>query len=250
MITLFKLEWKRLKRNFVIPLCLLLLALIGLLGAVLSHIYYSKQNDPRYLLYGLYNSYAQFTYLILGFVVISVYAKDYQNGVYAWYRQMNRSFKQVATAKTMVLLTVMLPFLNVVFIIAQIVSKNQDIGYFAMCLVSANLSMIYIVALAFIISVLVKKVIQATLIMYGLYVLFNGLNLIGYGVINPSDSNSIVTYCLGKIINPSQTHYSLDKLSVSASCMRGIAFGVPILWMIILLVIWKVVEQKERGRNA
>lgn len=250
MIMLFRLEWKRLRRSYVIPLCLLLLALIGLLGAILSCIYYSKQNDPRYLLYGLYNSYAQFTYLVLGFVLVSVYAKDYQNGVYAWYRQMNMSFKQVTTAKMTVLLTLILPFLNAIFIIVQIVSKNQDIGYFFMCLVSANFSMVYIVALAFIISILVKKVIQATLIMYGLYVLFNGLNLIGYGIINPSDSNSIVTYYLGKIINPSQTHYSLDKLTLSTSCMRGIAFGLPVLWIVILLIIWKVVEQKERSKNA
>lgn len=250
MIALFNLEWKRLRRSYVIQLCLLLLALIGLLGTVLSHIYYGEQNDPRYLLYGLYNSYAQFTYLILGFVLVSVYAKDYQNGVYVWYKQMDRSFKQVATAKTMVLLAVMLPFLNVIFVIAHIISKNRDFGYFVMCLISANFSVLYIVSVAFIISILVKKVIQATLIMYGLFVIFNGLNLIGYGVVNPSDSNSIVTYCLGKLINPYQTHYSLDKLSLSASYMRGIVFGVPVLWIAILLVIWKVVEQKERSKNA
>ena len=90
--------------------------------------------------------------------------------------------------------------------------------------------------LSLFISVLFKKVIQSTLIMYGLFIVFNGMNLVLYGMINPADSNSISSYYLGKLLNSNQSHYSLTKVSLQDSLLCLVSLLLPIIWIILLLI--------------
>lgn len=233
---LFKLEVTRMIRSRILQLSLFLLILIGVLGMVLYNVYYKPRNDSRYILLSLYNSYTQFTYLVLGFVFVSMFCKDFQNGVYAWFKQIGYGFRYVCIVKLIVLLVTVLPLLNIVFIGAQLISKNSDFGYFSLCTVCVNLDVIYIIILSLFISVIFKKVIQSTLIMYGMFIVFNGMNLVLYGIVNPVDSNSISSYYLSKLLNPDQSHYSLTKVSLPGSTLRLVSLLLPIIWIIVLLI--------------
>lgn len=233
---LFKLEFTRMIRSRILQLSLGLLLLIGVLGMVLYNAYYKPRNDSRYVLLSLYNSYTQFTYLVLGFVFVSTFCKDFQNGVYAWFKQIGYDFRHVCIVKLIVLLVTVLPLLNIVFIGAQLIIRNTDVGYFSLCIACVNLDVIYIVILSLFISVLFKKVIQSTLIMYGLFIVFNGMNLVLYGMINPADSNSISSYYLGKLLNSNQSHYSLTKVSLQDSLLCLVSLLLPIIWIILLLI--------------
>lgn len=71
----------------------------------------------------------------MGFILVSIFAKDYQNGVYTWYRQMGHSLIQILCVKILVVLIIILPLLNVIFILAQLISNNTNWGYFMMCLI-------------------------------------------------------------------------------------------------------------------
>ena len=81
---ILKFELKRMIRSRVLQLSITLLMLISVLAVILYNIYYADIDDSRYLLLSLYNSFTQFTYLVLAFVFVSVFCKDFQNGVYAW----------------------------------------------------------------------------------------------------------------------------------------------------------------------
>ena len=244
---LFKLELKRMIRSRILQLSLLLLILIGILGIVLYNVYYGQRNDSRYILLSLYNSYTQFTYLILGFVFISTFCKDFENGVYAWYKQMGYSFQYVSITKLIVLLLTVIPLLNIVFFGSQIVSQNSDYNYYVLCITCVNFNVIYIIILSLFISVVFKKVIQSTLIMYGIYVVFNGINLPFYGIVNPADSNSISSYYLCKILNPLQDHLSLSKVSLSDSALCTISILLPLMWIMILLIATTIIIKHRKA---
>ena len=253
MNNLFHMEFKRILRSHIFLLCQVLLVLIGGLASVLYYVYYRGQGDSRYVLLSFYNSYTQFTYLVLGFVFISMFAKDFQNGVYEWFNQLGHDFGRIVTVKLAVLIMTILPLLNIIFIIAQLISGNSDFAYFFKCLLSVNLGVIYIMILALTISMLFKKVIQSTLIMYGLFLAFNGLNLVVCGLMNPSDANSITSYYLCKTINPAHVHYSLNRLSLSHSVLEFVALALPAIWILALSVLTFLLMhryQKRRRGNA
>ncbi len=230
-----KFELKRMIRSNVLQLSIILMVMISVLGIILHNIYYSSVGDSRYLLLSLYNSFTQFTYLVLAFVIVSVFCKDFQTGVYKWYEQLGVSFNKVTKAKFLSLLVTILPIVNIVLLTANIFSGNKDVNYFLTILGCANLNMIYIVAVAFFLSVVFRKTIVSTLVMYGVYILFNALNLWGFGLLNPTDANSISSYYLGKVLNPAQVHYSLNKLTITDSWLCFATIVVPIIWILVLM---------------
>ena len=242
---LLNMEIKRMFRSRIIQLTIILLILIGALAMVLYNIYYRSRNDSRYVLLSLYNSYTQFTYLVLSFVFVSTFCKDFQNGVYAWYNQLNYSFGKVCITKFISLFLTVLPLINIVFISANFISGNRDFNYFMLSTTCVNLDVIYIIMLAFFISVIFKKVVQSTLIMYGIYVIFNGINLMCYGLINPADSNSISSYYLGKLII-TQSHYSLDKISLSDNVLCSLSIFLPIIWTAVLLFVVIFIKNRRK----
>lgn len=145
---ILKFELKRMIRSRVLQLSITILMLISVLGVILYNIYYANIDDSRYLLFSLYNSFTQFTYLVLAFVFVSVFCKDFQNGVYAWYEQLGVSFFKVTIAKFISILVAVFPLLNIVFIIANLLSGNHDTNYFMLTVFCVNLNIIYIIALA------------------------------------------------------------------------------------------------------
>lgn len=105
--------------------------------------------------------------------------------------------------------------------------------------------------LALVISLICKKVIQSTLVMYGLYIVLNGLNLVSCGLMNPSDSNSISAYYLGKEVNVSQMYYSIDKAALSEQMMKVLAMSMPVIWIGVLFVgVWILYRDIRKTTNS
>lgn len=233
---ILKFELKRMYRSHILQLSMILLVMIGILGVVLYNIYYRDIENSRYLLLSLYNSFTQFTYLVLAFIFVLVFCKDFQNGVYAWYKQLGISGKKVIIMKFVSLLITVLPIVNISLIIAQICIGNADIRYFVSIILFTNLNLIYTISLALFLSVMLKKVIVSTLVMYGMYIVSNGLNLCLFGLCNPADSNSATSYYLAKMLNPLQIHYSLNKIDISSSLLFFIAIAIPLIWILAFIV--------------
>lgn len=248
MKKLFNLEMKRLYRSKVFLLMILLMILIGGLGIVLNQVFYKNMTDKRMILLSLYSSYTQFTYLVLGFIFVSIFAKDYQNGVYAWIIQMNYRMGQILLAKAATACVMIVPLIDIVFIATKVVCGIQDKAYLGLCILHVDFNILYIILLALLLSIIMKKVIQATLTMYGLFVVFNGANLIGYGMVNPSDSNSLCSYYLSKRLIDSQSHYSLSKLALSDKAMQFMSIGLPLVWSLTLgILIVFLLRVRKKG---
>lgn len=77
---ILKMELKRIYRNYMLQLSIVLIILIAFLGIILNNIYYASRNDSRFLLLSLYNSFTQFIYLVLAFVFVSVFVKIFKMG--------------------------------------------------------------------------------------------------------------------------------------------------------------------------
>lgn len=240
------LEIKRLYRNHTLHMIILLLFLITIVGIGLNKIYYDDLHDSRFLLMSLYNSFTQFTYLVLAFSFVSVFCKDFQNGGYIWYRQQGYSFKTVTIAKFLSLLLITLPVINIILFVTEIISDNHDYNFFSKIIACANINIVYIVVLAFFLSIIFRKVILATMTMYGIYILCNILNLWGYGIFNPVDGNSITTYYLGKLINPLQSHYSLNKIHLSDFQFMLSSIAIPIVWIVFLLFLTIIIQSIKK----
>lgn len=245
---ILKMELKRIYRNYMLQLSIVLIILIAFLGIILNNIYYASRNDSRFLLLSLYNSFTQFIYLVLAFVFVSVFCKDFQNGVYAWYKQLGYSFRKVVISKFLSLFIMVLPILNIVFFLVQIASKNKDVSFFIISIICANLNIFYIITLSFSLSVIFKKIITTTLMMYGIYVLCNGFNLWLYGIFNPADSNSVAAYYLGKMIDSSQFHYSLSKSNLPDAMLCVGSIAIPIIWSLVWVVVAVCIIKYRKGR--
>lgn len=81
-------------------------------------------------------------------------------------RAVRVSFFKVTIAKFISILVAVFPLLNIVFIIANLLSGNHDTNYFMLTVSCVNLNIIYIIALALFLSVVFKKIIVSTLVMY------------------------------------------------------------------------------------
>lgn len=175
-----------------------------------------------------------------------MFCKDFQTGVYAWYEQLGVSYYKVTIMKFISSMVTVLPILNIVIVIANAFIGNYDIGYFTITLFCANLNIIYIITLSLFLSIVFRKIIVSTLVMYGMYILFNGLNLWLFGLFNPTDSNSISSYYLGKLLNPSQVHYSLNKVDISNSLLCFATIAVPLVWILLLIGLSIYIKKHRR----
>ena len=88
------------------------------------------------------------------------------------------------------------------------------------------------------ISILTRKVVQAVLIFYGFFILFNIGNLFLLGLFNPADVNSFSAYLLNLMANQNVTHYSLDGVKLGSIQHKTIiSVVIPLLDSIIILLV-------------
>ena len=219
-------------------LTLSLIFLIGILGYILNVVFYSKVSNPRLSMLSLYNSYTQFSYLMLVYVFVYTFANDFSKGINIFMEQIGYSVKKVISAKVLVLSIIIIPLVDVIFLVMNFVYGNTDFKYLLLLILIVDLGLIFIISLSIVLSLFLKKTMPATLTLYGLYIIFNILNLFLYGATNPADGNSFSTYILHKLIGVSSGNSYLDKLNVPIETW-GVFFAIaiPSIWIALLAIL-------------
>ncbi len=241
---LFLLELNRLKHSYTIFFIILLTIIIGVLGIVLNSIYYGDSN-PEIGMLSVFNAYTQFTYLMLGFVFIHTFVKDYDKGITNFYLQQGYSLSKQTICKFTLLCVIVLPFIDVLLIIANLIYKNSDIQYLLKLIIIIELSTVYIILLAILIATLVKKSISAVLIFYGLFIILNVANIFTLGLLNPADGNSISTYLLSEYCGRTIVHFTLDHFKEQLLKYSDLlSIIIPFFYCLILLGVNTVLFNK------
>ena len=237
MHRLLRFEFVRLIRSGVAAMTIALILAICILGMVLDYVCYSN-NSPMASMISIYNAYTQFTYLILGFVFIQTFTKDYERGVNNFYIQQGYNMIDFYVSKFILLVLLTLPVIDTLLIAANILYNNSNVMFLAEMIIIVDLSIVYIILLSMAISILTRKVVQAVLIFYGFFILFNIGNLFLLGLFNPADVNSFSAYLLNLMANQNVTHYSLDGINLGSIQHKTIiSVVIPLLDSIIILLV-------------
>lgn len=235
MNSLFKFEFKRVVHSKVLVMTVVLCVVIGGLGMVLNHVFYGSEGVGQQCLVSVFNSYTQFTYFILGFVFVQSFTKDYAGGITSFYKQLGYSLTKQNICKAIVMMVITIPIIDLLVLICSILYKNSDVEFLFAIIIAINLSTLYIVLLALFISTIFKHTVRAVLCFYGVFVIFNILNLFMYGMINPADGNSIVTYCVTEWSGRHMSHHSIDKLDIDLLKFKEyICVLLPMIWCVVL----------------
>lgn len=238
MQALFKFEWKRLNRSKATCMAIILIVLIGVLGCILNQVFYAGLEAPKECLISVFNSYTQFTYLILGFLFVQNFAKDYKQGVAGFYNQMGFGIMKQNFCKMLVLITVTIPAIDFFIIMSSIYYGNSSWKFLLLMLLIIDLSTLYIILLAMLVASFGKSVVGSVLVFYGLFIGFNVINLLGFGLSNPADGNSISTYLFSEYAGRRMNHYSLDKIREHIVMYKvELSLGIPAVWCLILGIL-------------
>ena len=239
-------EYKRIKKTKTLYLVWILCIVIAVLGMILNEVFNGGNAAPAQKMLSIFNSYTQFSYLILGFLFVSTFTKDNSNGVSFFYKQLGYTYKTQYICKSVVLFLCTVPLINIITLICNFIYKNTDWKYLITMLISITLSHIYIILLASLVSLCFKTTLKTVLIFYGLFVIFNILNIFGLGLINPADGNSITTYCFSNWNETLMHHYSLDKVSNDVLKNKELICCIePFLWCLLLTVIDTLLLKKK-----
>lgn len=230
-------EYKRIKKTKVLYLAWLLCIIIAVVGMVLNRLFYGDTADSSRKMLSIFNSYTQFSYLILGFLFVTTFTKDSLNGITSFYKQIGFSYTKQYFGKMIVLFVCIVPVIALITLICNFIYGNSNLNYLFVLLVAIIMSQVYIMLLAILISLVFKNTVKAVLLFYGLFIIFNILNIGCFGLINPADSNSILTFCLTNWVEKGMSHYSLDKVSDFVLKNKAIiCYLEPLAWCIILVI--------------
>lgn len=249
MKNLISFQIKRMWNSKSLILLPILLIAIGLSGIFLTGVFYSNDASAKVKLLCVYNSYSQFTFLFLIYLFVSTFSSDFKNGIYSFMNQVGYSKRKCFLSKAVILLTMSTLITDIFIIFANFLFDNNDYEYLGIMLISINLTLIFTVLFAMLLSLLVRKTMPATLIGYGLFVAMDILNFVGYGLTNPADSNSISYTTLCSLAGLEVNHYTLIKLDLNFYEYRYFLIIVPIvLWIAILLTVITIIF-KKRGKR-
>ncbi|MDR2044794.1 MAG: hypothetical protein LBQ15_10635 [Clostridium sp.] len=241
---------KRLKNRKILLLLPILLLVIGAMGLVLGILFYGQDASPKMWLVSVYNSYTQFTFLFMIYVFVSTFSDDFAKGIYAFMKQVGYPLNQCIFTKAIAMYLVSFLGTNLFLIMTNIMSGNTDDPYLLMILVSVNLSLIFIILFAIVLSLLVKKTLAATLTGYGLFLLMDVLNFVGFGLTNPSDGNSISSVAIRVLAGQPLDHYSLSRMNLDFEKYGFLYATIPVLaWVLVLLLAVMFLVKKETDRN-
>ncbi len=242
-------EFERIKNKKIIILLPFLLVLIGFAGILLGNLYY-PEGDVDVRILQVYSAYIQFVFIFTSYVYISSYTSDFGNGNYAFMKQLGYSFIKVIVSKTILLYIITVIFTNLFLISASIYLGCTNIGYLIAIIISLDLSLLFVILFSLFISLLIKRTTQATLVTFGMFIVFNISNLLFYGLTNPSDANSISFVTLQKMSGLPITHDTLSTLSIDFEKYRYLFITIPsLIWIMMLCVGIGILSKKGRIKN-
>ena len=232
---------------FLLPL--LLIIIIGISGIFLGYLYGGSDATPKTRLLFLYNAYLQFTFLFLLYVFVSTFAKDFSNGTYTYMKQIGYSMSKCLVSKSVILFLCSIFVINIFMVITSLAFHNTDLEFLVLMLLSINLAVIFIIFFAMALSLTIKKTMPATLTGYGMFILLNIVNLVGYGITNPADGNSLSYTTFSALSGQTISHYSLSKVIIDYEKYRYILTTVPaFFWICILLIVVVFLLKKKSMR--
>ena len=226
----------------------ILCVVIAVLGMALNELFYKNDNNPMGKMMSIFNAYTQFSYLILGFLFVQTFAKDYPNGVVNFYKQLGYSLTQQYICKFLVMVICTVPCIDVVVLICNFAYGNNNMKFLLIELLSLTFTLGYIILLAMFVASILKNTVKAVLVFFGLFVLFNIINIVAWGLINPADGNSIVTFCMSNWAGRKVSHYSLDRFFEQIMKYKEIvSCFVPLGWCMVMTII-NTVTTKIKNR--
>lgn len=251
MKNLLLFQLKRLKNKNVLILLPCLLILIGFFGLFFGVVFYGKQAPPAMWLVSVFNAYTQFSFLFLIYIFVSTFTDDFHNGVYSFLKQLGFSYKQCLICKVISVYVICFIGTNIFMILTNLIGGNKDINFLLIILLSVNLSLVFIILLTVILSLVLKKTMTATLVGYGLFLIMNIINYIGFGLTNPADGNSISSVALRHLADNSMIeHYSLKRTTINFDKYGSLlAVMSPLIWDLILILIVLILVKREDKKN-
>lgn len=246
MKKLLSLEFRRLKKNNTLILLVTLMVAIGIFGYILNIIFYPDSDNAKVGILSMYNAYTQFLFLILAYIFSNIFAGDFSRGITLFYRQMGVSLKKLIACKAMLVMALIIPAVDLIFVIVNILYKNSDWGYLLLVIACVDLGIIFTVVLSILVAVIAKKVMTATIVMYGLFLVFDVINTVSFGITNPADSNSLTTLVLSKFADSNFSNIYSEKMTIDFQT-QGVflALTIPIIWIILLAVSSFIIIRKK-----
>lgn len=237
MIKSIKFELVRLCRSKSLILILLVILMIGILGFVLTYALDDGKVDAKQTMLGLYNAFTQFSFIMLGFFFVYLFARDYQKGVYAYLDQIGLRTNTVILSKLLLYAVISIIPISLFFVATHIATGNDDAQLLYFLLSSVLLATLFILALSALIASLAKKVLVSTLSLFALFLGFNAINLFAFGVTNQADSNSISTFIAGKLAGVQSAGSRFAELNIDLDIWGiPISIALSLIWLSVVLI--------------
>ena len=194
MSSFLKFQFLRAIESKKLFLTLGLIALISIGGFAMTAAFYPDLDDWRIGTCSMFNAFTQFFYLVLAYVLISLFTDDAQSGANVLFRYMGYGGIKVVLSKMLYCLVIFLPITDLIMIVSAVAYGCDDFEYIGRLVLLLDISIIQVIMIASTISSFFKKTSTATILMYGNYLFFDIVNLLGYGVTNQADGNSMTSY--------------------------------------------------------
>lgn len=249
MKRLIKFEFLRLKNNKILFFLPLLLVIIGFSGILLNNVYYNETSTPQLMMFNIYNSYAQFTFLFVSFIYIYYFSEDFGKGSYSFYKQIGYSLSKCLFTKAFLLFIISVLTIDFFFIVTALALEINSLSYVLLLISSINVCLLFCIVFSLFLSMLFKKTMIATVINFAIYILCNILNLVAFGLSNPLDGNSLNTTTIKYLATGDLTHKSLSTTSWHFDTLKvPFSIGLPIIYSLLFICIIYFFIRKERKK--
>lgn len=248
MSALFRFELIRLKNKKLLILMPLIFIVIGIAGMFLSNIFYKKV-DGQIKILSVLNAYNQFTFIFFSFIYIYIYSTDIKNGINVYVTQIGYSLKEIIFCKTVILYVISFLASNCTLIILFFSLGNTDLTYLFTMLVDLDINLFFILLFSLFLSLVFKNTMTATLICFAMFIVFNTVNLMFFGVFNQADPNSISYNAILASIGEPVQQRSLSKLGINLANYKYLFLVFPSFIWISLLAITDSLLLKKRGNK-
>lgn len=245
MENLLKFEFKRLWSKKIIIFLPIILIAIGTSGILLGSVYGNDFNE-KVLLLNVYNAFTQFSFLFLSFIYISVLAEDFSKGNYKFLQQLGFSLEKLMLIKLMILYLISIVVADLFIIVYATVINIPDWSFVMLMIGTVDLGLLFIVFLSNLLSIIFKRIMTATVVSFILYIIFDFVNLVLFGLTNPCDANSLSCVTLGQLAGLPLTHDSLSTLTLNYEQYSLLFTMLPsAIYCLVLFVILFVLLKRE-----
>ena len=243
---LVRFQFSRAIESRKLILSCMLVFVITAVGLAFCKVYYMPLADPRHGMYAMFLSFTQFFYLAFGYVLISLFCDDYQSGSIELFKYLGYSANSIIVVKIIYFLVSMIPLFDFIVLLGALVFACVDVAFVLKLIILLDLCIIQVMLIACALSVFIRKTSTATIIMYGLFLALNILNLAGFGLTNQADSNSLSSFTMS-ITSGIQRYQPLwhGVENLNGDQLYFYSILINVVWIIFLLALCFYKERKR-----